>query len=103
MQARGKSRRARLLSRMIREFVRRMQVCGVLPAGDFEIEWSPLDAPGDKDRAELLKAYTAAMQAAATAGLTEPVFVGKELRKVVGYNPLEAVDLPPPEPVPPAQ
>lgn len=98
MQARGKSRRARLLSRMIREFVRRMQACGVLPEGDFKIEWPPLDAPGDKDRAELLKAYTAAMQAAAAAGLTEPVFVGKELRKVVGYEPLEAVDLPPPAP-----
>jgi hypothetical protein len=106
MQARGKSRRARLLSRMIREFVRRMQACGVLPAGDFTIEWPPLDAPGDKDRAELLKAYTAAMQAAAGAGLTEPVFIGKELRKVVGYEPLEPIDMPPvppPEPVvPPA-
>jgi hypothetical protein len=103
MQARGKSRRARLLSRMIREFVRRMQACGVLPEGDFKVEWPPLDAPGDKDRAELLKAYTAAMQAAAGAGLTEPMFIGKELRKVVGYEPLEAVDLPPappPEPVP---
>ena len=106
MQARGKSRRARLLSRMIREFVRRMQACGVLPAGDFEIEWPPLDAPGDKDRVEILKAMTAAMQAAAAAGLTEPLFVGKELRKVQGYEPLEAVDMPPappPEPGLPAQ
>ena len=103
MQARGKSRRARLLTRMLREFVRRMQACGVLPDGKFKIEWPPLDAPGDKDRAELLKAMTAAMQAAAAAGLTEPLFVGKELRKVQGYEPLEPVDLPPappPEPVP---
>jgi hypothetical protein len=103
MQTRGKSRRARLLSRMIREFVRRMQACGVLPAGDFKVEWPPLDAPGDKDRAELLKAYTAAMQAASGAGLVEPIFVGKELRKVVGYEPLAPIDMPPappPEPVP---
>lgn len=103
MQARGKSRRARLLTRMLREFVKRMQACGVLPDGKFKIEWPPLDAPGDKDRAELLKSMTAAMQAAAASGLTEPLFVGKELRKVQGYEPLEAVDLPPappPEPVP---
>lgn len=103
MQARGKSRRARLLTRMLREFVRRMQACGVLPDGKFVIEWPPLDAPGDKDRAELLKAYTSAMQASSAAGQAEPLFVGKELRKVVGYDPLEAADLPPappPEPVP---
>jgi hypothetical protein len=103
MQARGKSRRARLLSRMIREFVRRMQACDVLPTGDFKIEWPPLDAPGDKDRVEILKAMTAAMQAAAAAGLTEPLFVGKELRKVQGYDPLAPIDMPPappPEPVP---
>jgi hypothetical protein len=103
MQARGKSRRTRLLSRMIREFVRRMQACGVLPAGEFEVEWPPLDAPGDKDRVEILKAMTAAMQAAAAAGLTEPLFLGKELRKVQGYEPLEPADMPPappPEPVP---
>jgi hypothetical protein len=103
MHARGKSRRSRLLSRMVREFVRRMQACGVLPAGDFKIEWPPMDAPGDKDRVEILKAMTAAMQAAAAAGLTEPLFVSKELRKVQGYEPLEAADMPPPEPVvPPA-
>jgi hypothetical protein len=105
MQARGKSRRTRLLSRMIREFVRRMQACGVLPVGDFKVEWPPLDAPGDKDRVEILKGMTSAMQAAAGAGLTEPMFIGEELRKVMGYEPMKPVDMPPvppPEPVPPA-
>jgi uncharacterized protein len=95
MQARGKSRRARLLSRMIREFVRRMQACGVLPAGDFTIEWPPLDAPGDKDRVEILKGMTAAMQAGATAMVTEPIFTATELRKVMGYEPMKPVDMPP--------
>ncbi len=103
MQARGKSRRTRLLTRMLREFVRRMQACGVLPAGKFVIEWKPLDTPGDKEKGDQLDKYTGAMQKASAAGLTEPLFTGKELRKVVGYDPLEAVDLPPappPEPVP---
>lgn len=95
MQARGKSRRMRLLNRMIREFVRRMQACGVLPDGPFVIEWPPLDAPGDKDKAELLKAYTAAMQAAAAAGVTEPLFLTEELRKTQGYDPLPKVEMPP--------
>lgn len=100
MQARGKSRRMRLLNRMIREFVKRMQACGVLPDGPFVIEWPPLDAPGDKDRAELLKAYTAAMQAAAGAQVTEPLFISDELRKVVGYDPLPKVEMPPTTPEP---
>lgn len=98
MQARGKSRRMRLLNRMIREFVKRMQMCGVLPDGPFVIEWPPLDAPGDKDRAELLKAYASAMQAAAGAQVTEPLFIADELRKVVGYDPLPKVDMPPTTP-----
>jgi hypothetical protein len=103
MNGRGDERRVGLLTPMVREFVKRMQSCGVLPPGKFVIEWPPLDSPGDKERAELLKAYTAAMQASSAAGQSEPLFIGKELRRVVGYEPLEAADLPPappPEPVP---
>lgn len=84
--ARGKSRRENELTPMVREFVKRMQACGALEAGEFEVEWKPLDAPGDKDKAEVLGKVTAAMQAAASAGLTEPLFDANELRKVMGFE-----------------
>lgn len=87
MVARCKSRQENELTPMLVEFVTRMQAAGIIDAGEFEIEWPPLDAPGDKEKLENVKAMTAAMKDAFTAGLTEPLFDANELRAVAGYEP----------------
>lgn len=71
---------------MVEEFITRLQAIGVIEPGEFEVEWPPIDAPGEKDRAELLGKYTAAMQQASSAGLSEPLFDANELRRVAGYD-----------------
>lgn len=84
---RCKSRREVDLTPMIEEFVRRMQAIGVIEQGDFEVEWKPLDVPGDAEKADVLGKLTAAMQQASSAGLTEPLFDANELRGVMDYEP----------------
>lgn len=112
MAARCASRQQRVLTPMLVQLVTRLQAAGVIEAGEFEIEWEPTDAPGEKDKAELLGKYTAAMKQAFDAGLTEPLFDGNELRRVVGFEersddglPTEgdpAQDPPPADPAAPA-
>lgn len=79
-------RREDLLTPAIEEFVRRMQACGVIEAGEFEVEWEALDSPGDAQKAELLGQYTTAMKQAFDAGLAEPLFDANELRGVVDFE-----------------
>lgn len=86
MVARCRSRQINDLTPMLEEFVRRMQACGVIEAGDFVVEWPPLDAPGERDKFELLGKATAAMQQAFQAGLGEPLFDANELRGIVDYE-----------------
>lgn len=86
MVARCRSRQINDLTPMLEEFVRRMQACGVIEEGEFEIEWPPLDAPGEKDKFELLGKAAAAMQQAFQAGLGEPLFDANELRGIVDYE-----------------
>ena len=86
MVARCKSRQENLLTPMLDELVTRMQAAGIVEAGDFEVEWPPLDAPGDLDKVEVLGKMTAAMKQAFDAGLTEPLFDANELRKVAGFE-----------------
>jgi uncharacterized protein len=86
MVARCTSRQENELTPMLEEFVRRMQACGVIEAGEFEIEWKPLDAPGDDEKYGQLGKLTAAMQQAFQAGLTEPLFDANELRGVAGFE-----------------
>ncbi|WKL15946.1 DUF1073 domain-containing protein [Comamonas testosteroni] len=74
------------LTPMLEEFITRMQAAGIIEAGDFEIQWPPVNAPTEKDKAELLGKMTAAMQQAYQAGLTEPLFDTNELRAVVDYE-----------------
>lgn len=93
MHKRCKSRQGAELTPMLDEFVRRMQAAGLIDAGEFVIEWPPLDAPGDKDKLELLKAMTAAMREAFAAGVPN-LFSADELRRVAGYEPLQEEDLP---------
>jgi hypothetical protein len=85
--ARCASRQANALTPMLEEFVRRMQAAGVIDAGDFEIEWPPVNAPSDLDKLTNLGKATAAMQQAFQAGLTEPLFDANELRAMVGFEP----------------
>lgn len=87
MNARCSARQANELTPMVREFIVRMQACGVLPAGAFEIEWPPLDAPSEADKLGNLGKMTAAMQQASASGLGEPIADANELRAMVGLPP----------------
>lgn len=91
--ARAKARQQNELTPMLEQFVRRMQAAGIIEAGEFAIEWPPLDAPGDKDKLEILKAMTTAMREAFGAGV-QGLFEVDELRRVVGFEPLQPVDMP---------
>ena len=84
--ARCASRQANELTPMLEEFIRRGQAGGWFDAGEFEIEWPPLGAPGDDAKAAILGKMTAAMQQAFQAGQTEPLFDANELRGVMGYE-----------------
>lgn len=84
--ARCASRQENELTPMLEEFVARMQAVGLIEDGEFEVEWKPLDAPGEKDKAGLLVQYTTAMKQAFDAGLTEPLFDANELRNVADFE-----------------
>ncbi len=85
--ARAVSRQANELTPMLEEFVRRMQAAGIVEQGEFEIEWPPLDAPGDDAKFAQLGKLTAAMQQAHGVGLA-PIFTMDELRQVAGFEPM---------------
>ena len=86
--ARAKSRQSNELTPMLEQFIRRMQAAGIIEAGEFEIEWPPLDAPGDKDKLEILKGMTAAMREAFSSGV-QGLFELDELRQAAGYEPIQ--------------
>lgn len=91
MHARCRSRQVNDLSPMLTEFVRRMQAAGIIDAGEFEIEWEPLDTPGDDAKADVLGKMTKAMKEAFDAGLP-PIFDGDELRGVMDFEPRDTLD-----------
>lgn len=93
MNARCKSRQANELTPMLEEFVRRMQAAGIIEAGDFEVEWPAIDAPGDVEKLANVKAMTAAMGEAFKAGIQD-LFGVNEIRAVAGYEPIKVVDVP---------
>lgn len=80
------SRQEMELTPMLEEFVTRMQAAGIIETGEFEVEWPPVNAPTEKDKAELLGKMTAAMQQAFQAGLVEPLFDANELRAVMDFE-----------------
>jgi hypothetical protein len=86
MIARCKARQNGELTPAIVEFITRMQAAGLIEAGEFEVEWPPLDAPGDDAKATLLGKMTAAMQQAFASGLADPLFDANELRGVMDYE-----------------
>jgi len=91
--ARAKSRQANELTPMLEEFVRRMQAAGIIEAGEFELEWPDVAAPSESEKVDLLKAYTAAMREAFSAGV-QGLFEADELRRVVGFEPLQNDGIP---------
>lgn len=91
--ARAKARQANELTPMLEQFVKRMQAAGVIEAGEFEVEWPDVAAPSEREKVELLKAYTAAMREAFGAGI-QGLFEPDELRRVVGFEPLQDVGMP---------
>lgn len=107
------SRQTNTLTPAIEEFITRMQAAGIIDAGEWEVEWQPLDSPGDAEKADRLDKMTKAMNQAFNAGLTEPLFNANELRAVLDYEqraddgmPEEGEDLieeVPAEPVEPAR
>jgi len=88
--ARCQERRDLELTPMLEELVTRLQAVGAIEAGEFEVEWAPLDSPGDDAKAGVLGKMTTAMKDAAAAGLTEPLFDANELRGVMDFE--ERVD-----------
>lgn len=80
------SRQEMELTPMLEEFITRMQAAGIIESGEFEVEWPPVNAPSEKDKAELLGKMTAAMQQAFQSGLVEPLFDANELRAVMGFE-----------------
>jgi uncharacterized protein len=84
--ARADSRQSKVLTPMLRQLIERLQKAGLVEAGEFEIEWPDLDAPGDSAKYDNLGKLTKAMSDASAAGLTEPIFDANELRKVAGFE-----------------
>ncbi len=84
--ARAVGRQVNTLSPMLTEFVRRMQACGIIDAGDFEIEWPDLGAPTDDQRLDNAGKMVAANKTAFDGGSTEPIFDINEIRTAAGYE-----------------
>lgn len=91
--ARYKGRQENELTPMIEEFVRRMQACGVIEDGEFEVEWPDIAAPSDEKKLDNLNKMAEAMQKAFNAGLGQPLFDINELRKAAGYEEVAEVDM----------
>lgn len=83
------SRRHNELTPMLEEFVSRMQVAGIFPPGDFEIEWPALGVPTEGERIDLVSKMAGAVKTAFDAGFSQPLFDINEIRRVGGYEELE--------------
>lgn len=91
--ARAKSRQTLELTPMLEQFVRRMQAAGIIEPGEFEVEWPDVAAPTEGEKVERLNGYTKAMREAFGAGI-QGLFEADELRRVAGFEPLQAVSMP---------
>ncbi len=88
---RCKSRQRNLLTQAVTAVIRRLQGCGIVEASDFEVEWKPLDAPGDAEKADLGDKLASINEKMVKAGHAPP-FTPNEVRKVLDYE--EAKTLP---------
>jgi hypothetical protein len=83
--ARCKSRQRNLLTGAVTAVIRRLQACGIVEASDFEVEWAPLDAMGDDEKADQGGKMAAINKDMVAAGRNAP-FSENEIRKVLGYE-----------------
>jgi hypothetical protein len=81
---RAMGRQTNEITPVLEDVLKRLQAAGVLPAGEFEIEWPDLMAPGDKEKLEIIKTMAGAMREAFGAGVAD-LFTAKELRRAAGY------------------
>lgn len=93
MVARCKSRQVNELTPMLTEFITRAQSWGWIEAGEFEIEWPPLDAPGDKDKLGLAKTMADTNLVMFQAG-SGSAYAPEEIRKAGGYEQEDMPDAP---------
>lgn len=91
--ARYKGRQENELTPMIEEFIQRMQACGVIEDGEFEVEWPDIAAPSDEKKLDNVNKMAEAMAKAFAAGLGQPLFDINELRKAAGYEEVAEVDM----------
>ncbi|WAC75354.1 DUF1073 domain-containing protein [Roseateles sp. SL47] len=84
--ARAVGRQLNTLTPMLTEFVQRMQACGIIAAGEFEIEWPDLGAPSDEQRLDNAVKMVTANKTAYDGGSLEPIFDLNEIRKVGGFE-----------------
>jgi len=91
--ARCKSRQQVELTPMLEEFVTRMQACGVIDPGEFEIEWPDLGAPTDEQRLANAKAMADITKTLFDAGSVVQVFQENEIRKAAGYEEYDDAEL----------
>lgn len=89
--ARARARQVNELTPMLRELITRLQGCGAVAAGDFEIEWPPLDAPGDTEKLDNATKMAAINKADTEAG-GGGVFDENEIRKAAGYEEKTGLD-----------
>ena len=83
--ARCSSRQVHDLTPMLEEFVQRMQACGAIDAGEFEIEWPPLDTPGDTEKFGVAGKMADINYREFQAG-RGPVYGASEIRLATGYD-----------------
>ena len=93
MIARCKSRQKNDLTPMLTELVTRLQAAGVLPAGEFEVEWPDMAAPSDEERLKNADTMASFNQKAFQGGMTG-IFAIDEIRAAAGYEPQEEPVLP---------
>ena len=85
-------RRVHVLTPALEEFVRRMQACGVIEVGEFEVEWEDLDAPSDDQKIERSDKMAKVNEVQFKAG-QGPAYSPEEIRRAGGYKePLPAME-----------
>lgn len=85
MVARCASRQANVLTPALESMIQRWQAAGWIEAGEFEIEWPSLDAPGDDEKLGHATKMADVNHKVFTAGGMPP-FDGNEIRKVAGFE-----------------
>lgn len=91
MVARCKSRQRTELTPALIELVTRLQAIGLIEEGEFEVEWLPLDSPGDTERLDNVSKMADINLKAFQAG-DAPVFNTNEQRKAAGYEEIDGGD-----------